>query len=86
MVSSFHHEKKSIVISEVHTVARAEFIQVTLAAHGITATLTPSSIYPSIDFVEGRGIAVQLEDEGRARQVLESLGLAGDPPPAESNP
>ena len=46
MVSSFHHEKKSIVISEVHTVARAEFIQVTLAAHGITASLTPSSDIP----------------------------------------
>ena len=83
MVSSFHHEKKSVVIAEVHTVARAEFIQVTLAAHGITATLTPASIYPSVDFVEGRGISIQLEDEARARQILEELGLAGDPPPAD---
>ena len=82
-LSSYHHERRSVVIAEFHTVARAEFVQVTLAAHGITATFAPCSMIPSVDFVEGRGIAVLLEDEARAREILERLGLANDPPPTD---
>lgn len=55
--------------------ARAEFLQVTLAAHGITATMSARSIYPSVDFVEGIGVFVQQEDEARANEILAALGL-----------
>jgi hypothetical protein len=48
---------------------------VTLAAHGIIATMAVSSVYPSVDFVEGVGVMVRLEDELRARRIIETLGL-----------
>jgi hypothetical protein len=78
-VYSYRDEQKSIVVAYAHSASRAEFIQMTLAAHGITATVTAASVYPSVDFVEGRGVSVQIENEARARGILEALGLTGDP-------
>jgi hypothetical protein len=56
----------------------------TLAAHGIMASTAPCNVYPSVDFVEGVGVSVRIEDALRARQILNALGLGDDPdPPAE---
>jgi hypothetical protein len=74
-VSSYHHHQRSCVVATAPVTSRAEFIQVTLAAHGIQATLSASAIYPSVDFVEGIGVFVRQEDETRANQILGALGL-----------
>lgn len=74
-MSTFHHEQRSCIVATAPSTSRAEFLQVTLAAHGITATMTPRSIYPSVDFVEGIGVLVRGEDESRANEILASLGL-----------
>lgn len=80
MTSSYHQETRSVVVAHSRSAARAEFLQMTLAAHGITAVMEASAIYPSVDFVEGRGVAVKIEDEAKARQILDTLGLSDDPP------
>ena len=82
---SYRDEQKSVVVANAHSASRAEFIQMTLAAHGITATVTAASVYPSVDFVEGRGVSVRIENEARAREILETLGLTGDPDPPEED-
>ena len=71
----YRHEQRSSVVATAPSAARAEFLQITLAAHGITATMTPRSIYPSVDFVEGIGVIVQEADEDRANEILRALGL-----------
>lgn len=81
--TSFHEESESTVVAHARSFARAEFVQVTLAAHGIAATLQASSIYPSVDFVEGRGISVRMEDAAKAQQIVADLGLGDDPPDSE---
>ena len=72
---SYHHQQRTSIVATAPTTARAEFLQITLAAHGITATLTPRSIYPSVDFVEGIGVFVQEADQERAKEILATLGL-----------
>lgn len=72
---SYQHERRSCVVATAPSSSRAEFIQITLAAHGITATMSPRAIYPSVDFAEGIGVFVQKEDEERANEILRSLGL-----------
>lgn len=72
---SYQYEQRSCVVATAPVISRAEFIQVTLAAHGIQATLSASAIYPSVDFVEGIGVFVQQEDEARANEILAALGL-----------
>lgn len=63
------------MVATAPSAARAEFLQITLAAHGITATMTPRAIYPSVDFVQGIGVVVQEADEQRANEILNTLGL-----------
>ena len=82
-MSSYQHENRNTIVAHARSTARAEFVQMTLAAHGISAVLTASSIYPSIDFVEGRAVSVQIENEGRAREILKTLGLDDEPPPGD---
>ena len=54
--------------------AAAEFIAATLATHGVQAqTRAYFHAYPSVDWVEGYSVSVQLEDEARARQLLADL-------------
>lgn len=72
---SFYQQQRSCVVATAPVTSRAEFIQVTLAAHGITATLSARSIYPSVDFVEGIGVFVPEADEARANEILGALGL-----------
>ena len=74
-MTAFHHEQRSCVVATAPSTARAEFLQITLAAHGITASMSARAIYPSIDFVEGIGIFVREEDETRANEILSTLGL-----------
>ncbi|HVL33261.1 MAG TPA: hypothetical protein VM600_06735 [Actinomycetota bacterium] len=76
----FEHERKTVV-ARAATQAEAELIKMTLAAHGYQAFIAPaSSVFPSVDFVEGRGILVQLENEGAARAILKSVGMSTYPP------
>ncbi len=82
-MSTFRHEQRSIVVVNAPSAARAELIQMTLAAHGISATMGVPSVYPSVDFVEGVSVSVRIEDELRAREVLNALGLGGSPDPEE---
>ena len=74
-MATFQHERRSCVVATAPSSSRAEFLQITLAAHGITATMSPRAIYPSVDFVEGIGVFVQAEDEERANEILATLGL-----------
>ncbi|MFP5352656.1 MAG: hypothetical protein ACLGIB_08850 [Actinomycetota bacterium] len=74
-MASYRFEQRSCVVATAPSAARAEFIQITLAAHGITATMTPRSIYPSVDFVEGIGVIVAEAEEQRANNILNQLGL-----------
>ena len=74
-MATFQHERRSCVVATSPSSSSAEFIQITLAAHGITATMSPRAIYPSVDFVEGIGVFVQQEDEERANEILRTLGL-----------
>jgi hypothetical protein len=85
-VYSYQHEERSIVVVSAPSASRAEFIQMTLAAHGITASVAVPSVYPSVDFVEGVGVSVRIEDELRARGVLEALGLTGNPEGSKTDP
>ena len=75
---SYHHEEDSVVVAVSRTRARAEFLQMTLAAHGLAASYAPCSMIPSVDFVQGMGVSVRTEDEAKARSILEALGLADD--------
>ncbi len=74
-MASYHQQQRSIVVATAATTSRAEFLQITLAAHGITATLSPRAIYPSVDFVEGIGVFVGADDRERAAEILKTLGL-----------
>lgn len=74
-MASYRFEQPSCVVATAPSAARAEFLQVTLAAHGITATVSAKAIYPSVDFVEGIGVFVPQADEERANQILSTLGL-----------
>ena len=78
---SYRYEDRSTVVANAPFSSRAEFLQMTLAAHGIMATTAPCNIYPSVDFVEGVGVSVRVEDALRARQILNALGLGDDPDP-----
>jgi hypothetical protein len=80
-VSAFRHEQdqRSVVVASTRAAADAEFIKVTLAIHGIAASVSAwSVVYPSIDFVEGARVSVLASDAEAARRVLGDLGLARD--------
>lgn len=69
------YEQRSVVVATYPTWARAEFVQTTLAVHGIQSSIAPC-IIPSVDFVQGVQVSVVATDEDEARRILESLGLA----------
>ncbi|MGH2727083.1 MAG: hypothetical protein ACRDKS_08915, partial [Actinomycetota bacterium] len=63
-----------------------EILRMTLIAHGFEAVLAPAAAgYPSIDFVEGRGVLVRMEDAHRVREILRRLAT-GEPPAQEGPP
>lgn len=76
-MGSYQFHNRSCVVATVPSAARAELIQMTLAANGISATLAAPSVYPSVDFVEGVRVFVAEEDEERAKSIVSALGLAG---------
>jgi len=75
----FHQQRQnSVVVATKKTTEQAELLQMTLAIHGITATVTPRAAgYPSVDFVEGIGVLVSPKDETMAREILSGLQWDG---------
>ncbi len=79
MAFRYEQEQRSVVVASARASADAEFIKLTLAVHGITASVSAASIvFPSIDFVEGSCVSVAAGDAEHARSVLDQLGLARD--------
>jgi hypothetical protein len=77
-MSSYQQRQNSVVVATEKTTAQAELLQMTLAIHGIAATVTPRAAgYPSVDFVEGVGVLVSPEDETAAREILSGLQEEG---------
>lgn len=66
------------------TPATAEMVATMLAAHGIQAWAEPLSIYPSLEWVEGRAVIVSASDAAEARRVLENLDTRSDVRPVGS--
>ena len=63
------------MVASVSTSAEADFLRISLAVRGIEAMVSPASVYPSIDFVEGLRITVRASDEDGAREILGLLGV-----------
>jgi len=63
------------VVASVPTSSEADFLRISLAVRGIEAMVSPTSVYPSIDFVEGLRITVRASDEDGAREILGLLGV-----------
>jgi hypothetical protein len=78
---AFRHEQeqRSVVVASARAAGDAEFIKLTLAVHGISASVSAASIvFPSIDFVEGSCVSVAAADAEQAHSVLDQLGLDRD--------
>ncbi len=63
------------MVASVPTSSEADFLRISLAVRGIEAMVSPASVYPSIDFVEGLRITVRASDEDGAREILGLLGV-----------
>ena len=63
------------MVASVPTSSEADFLRISLAVRGIEAMVSPASVYPSIDFVEGLRITVRATDEDGAREILGLLGV-----------
>ena len=63
------------MVASVPTSSEADFLRISLAVRGIEAMVSPASVYPSIDFVEGLRITVRASDEYGAREILGLLGV-----------
>lgn len=78
-MGSYQQQQNTVVVATEKTTAQAELVQMTLAIHGISATVTPRAAgYPSVDFVEGIGVLVNPDDEMMAREILSGVALQGD--------
>lgn len=87
-MSAYRFEQEKMVeVAVVHTQSEAELLKMTLAAHGFQVQISaPSSVYPSIDFVEGRHILARMSEEHLVRDVLRRLGAGEGPRPTELPP
>lgn len=65
-------ERAPVVV--VATQADAELLVTTLGVHGVEASVTSTSMFPSLDYVEGRAVAVQLAQWSEAATLLRGLG------------
>ena len=63
------------MVASVPTSSEADFLRISLAVRGIEAMVSPASVYPSVDFVEGLRITVRASDEDDARELLGLLGV-----------
>jgi hypothetical protein len=68
-------QERRVVVASVPTSSEADFLRISLAVRGIEAMVSPASVYPSIDFVEGMRITVRATDEDGAREILGLLGV-----------
>jgi len=68
-------QERRVVVATVPTTSDADFLRISLAVRGIEAMVSPASVYPSIDFVEGLRITVRASDEDGAREILGLLGV-----------
>jgi len=68
-------QERRVVVASVPTSSEADFLRISLAVRGIEAMVSPASVYPSIDFVEGLRITVRASDEDGAREILGLLGV-----------
>ena len=68
-------QERRVVVASVPTSSEADFLRISLAVRGIEAMVSPASVYPSVDFVEGLRITVRASDEDDAREILGLLGV-----------
>ena len=73
------------MVASVPTSSEADFLRISLAVRGIEAMVSPASVYPSVDFVQGLRITVRASDEDDARELLGLLGV-GPAEPEEPSP
>ena len=73
------------MVASVPTSSEADFLRISLAVRGIEAMVSPASVYPSVDFVEGLRITVRASDEDAAREILGLMDVdvsdPEEPPP-----
>ncbi len=71
------------MVASVPTSSEADFLRISLAVRGIEAMVSPASVYPSVDFVQGLRITVRASDADDAREILALLGVdePREPPP-----
>jgi hypothetical protein len=76
-------QERRIVVASVPTSSEADFLRISLAVRGIEAMVSPASVYPSVDFVQGLRITVRASDADDAREILALLGVdePREPPP-----
>jgi hypothetical protein len=67
-----------VVIAEVRTAQEADLVRLTLAINGIDAVVSPSSVFPSVDFVQGLRVTVRASDEEAALVIVQGLALDDD--------
>lgn len=77
---AIHDEQRSkidVVVCESSTAA--ELVEITLAAHGISAHTTyVRGPFPSVEWAEGYGVTVDEEDIEEARRILSALSGRDD--------
>jgi hypothetical protein len=84
-MGSYQQQQHTVVVATENSSSQAELLQMTLAAHGISATISPRAAgYPSLDFVAGIGVLVSPEDEQLARDILSGVGIKSDPPDTDA--
>jgi uncharacterized protein YbjT (DUF2867 family) len=70
-------QERRVVVAEVRTAQDADLVRLTLAINGIDAVVSPSSVFPSVDFVQGLRITVRASDEQAALGLVHGLTLSG---------
>jgi len=74
-MAAYRDEQQSVAVASVQTPAEAEFLRMTLVAHGIAATVSPSDpAHPSLNYVQGIRVFVPAEEEQDARALLGGAG------------
>lgn len=70
-VAEYREELHSVVAAIARSIAEAELIRMTLAAHGITATTAvPDPAHPSLNYVQGIQIFVAADQLDEALRIL----------------
>ena len=83
MFEQVQREERAPVVV-VARAADADLLVTTLGVHGIDASVSSTSVFPSLDFVEGRAVVVELTRWSEAAHLLRGLGH--EPLPAPTGP